>query len=394
MPNTLLNVDKITNAALAILHQKLNFVGSINRAYDSSFAQEGAKIGSTLRIRLPNQFTTVTGAALSLQDVQETNTTLTVSTQRHVDTVFTSNQLALNIFDFSQQVLEPAMAVLAANIEADALSMLRDVYNTVNGSGSAQSFRNMMLARKALRDNLAPMAPVYRARLDTQSNVDLVDSLKGLFQSSQKIKSQYEEGVMGQTAGFEFAENTLLPSFTFGARNAAYLTNAAVAQTGASLIVDTGANAMVQGDVFTIGGVFRVHPETKVSTGVLQQFVVTAAYAGGAGTISISPAIVATGPYQNVSNAAADNQPLVFVGTASAITQQSVCYHQDAFTFATADLILPEGVHFAGRQVQDGISLRIIRQYDINNDQLPCRIDCLYGFRAIRPQLAVRVLSN
>lgn len=394
MANTLLNVDKITNAALAILHQKLNFVGSINRAYDSSFAQEGAKIGSTLRIRLPNQFTTVTGAALSLQDVQETNTTLSVSTQRHVDTVFTSNQLALNIFDFSQQVLEPAMAVLAANIEADALSMLTDVYNTVNGSGSAQSFRNLMLARKALRDNLAPMAPVYRARLDTQSNVDLVDSLKGLFQSSQKIKSQYEEGMMGTTAGFEFAENTLLPSFTFGARNAAYLTNSAVAQTGSSLIVDTGANAMVKGDVFTIAGVFRVHPETKASTGILQQFVVTAAYAGGGGTISISPAIVASGPYQNVSNAAADNQPLVFVGTASAITQQSVCYHQDAFTFATADLILPEGVHFAGRQVQDGISLRIIRQYDINNDQLPCRIDCLYGFRAIRPQLAVRVLAN
>lgn len=394
MPNTLLNVDKITNAALEILHQKLNFVGSINRAYDNSFAQEGAKIGSTLRIRLPNQFTTNTGPALSLQDVQETNTTLTVSTQRHVDTVFTSQQLALNIFDFSQQVLEPAMAVLAANIEADALGMLRDVYNTVNGAGSAQTFRNMMQSRKILRDNLAPMAPIYKARLDTQSNVDLVDSLKGLFQSSQAIKSQYTEGVMGTTAGFEFAENTLLPSFTFGARTQTYLTNAAVAQTGASLIVDTGTGAMVQGDVFTIAGVTRVHPETKVSTGILQQFVVTAAYAGGGGTISISPSIVATGPYQNVSNAAADNQGLTFVGTLSTTTQQTVCYHQDAFTFATADLILPEGVHFAGRKVHDGISLRIIRQYDINNDQLPCRIDCLYGFRAIRPQLAVRVLAN
>ena len=117
MANTLLNVDKITNAALAILHQKLNFVGSINRTYDSSFAVEGAKIGSTLRIRLPNKFTTTTGQALNLQDVQETNTTLTVATQRGVHTVFNSQQLALNIFDFSQQVLEPAMAQLAASIE-------------------------------------------------------------------------------------------------------------------------------------------------------------------------------------------------------------------------------------------------------------------------------------
>ena len=393
MPNTLLNVDKITNAALVVLHQKLNFGGSINRSYDDSFGEEGAKIGSTMRIRLPNQFTIRRGAALSLQDVQETNTTLAITNQSGTDTVFTSAQLKLNIFDFQQQVLEPAMAVIAANIEADALAMLRDVYNTVNGSGSAQTLRNMLQARKVLKDNLAPAA-TYMARIDTQSNVDLVDSLKGLFQSSQKIKTQYEEGVIGQTGGFEFAENTLLPAFTFGARNNAYLTNAAVAQTGSSLIVDTGANAVAQGDVFTIGGVFRVHPETKVSTGILQQFVVTAAYAGGAGTMSISPAIVATGAYQNVSNGAADNQAISFLGTASATTQQTIAYHKDAFTFATADLIKPEGVHFASRQVMDGISLRIVRQYDINNDQMPCRIDCLYGFKTIRPQLACRVLAN
>lgn len=394
MANTLLNVDKITNAALAILHQKLNFVGSINRTYDSSFAVEGAKIGSTLRIRLPNKFTTTTGQALNLQDVQETNTTLTVATQRGVHTVFNSQQLALNIFDFSQQVLEPAMAQLAASIEADSLSMLTSVYNTVNGSGSAQTLRNVLGGRKILRDNLAPAAETYMARIDTQSNVDLVDSLKGLFQSSQQIKRQYEEGVMGMTGGFEFAENTLLPSFTFGARNAAYLTNAAVAQTGSSLIVDTGANAAAAGDVFTIAGVFRVHPETKVSTGILQQFVVTAAYAGGAGTISIAPAITATGPYQNVSNGAADNQAITFVGTASATTQQSVVYHKDAFAFATADLPLPDGVHFAGRKVQEGISMRVVRAYDINNDQFPCRIEVLYGYRAIRPEIACRILSN
>jgi hypothetical protein len=140
--------------------------------------------------------------------------------------------------------------------------------------------------------------------------------------------------------------------------------------------------------------VFRVHPETKVSTGILQQFVVTAAYAGGAGTISIAPAITATGPYQNVSNGAADNQAITFVGTASATTQQSVVYHKDAFAFATADLPLPDGVHFAGRKVQEGISMRVVRAYDINNDQFPCRIEVLYGYRAIRPEIACRILSN
>lgn len=393
MPNTLLNVDKITNAALVVLHQKSNFIGSINRDYDDSFAQSGAKIGAILRIRNPNQFTIRRGAALSLQDVQETNTTLAITNQTGVDTTFTSAQLALNVFDFTQQVLEPAMAVLAANIEADAMAMLRDVYNTVNGSGSAQTLRNMNQARKVLKDNLAPAA-TYMSRIDTQSNVDLVDSLKGLFQSSQKIKSQYEEGVMGVGAGFEFAENTLIPSFTFGARNAAYTVNGA-GQTGASLIVQTGAGAAVQGDVFTIAGVFRVHPETKASTGILQQFVVTAAYAGGGGTMSISPPIIsAIGPYQNVSASPANAAAITFLGTASAVTQQSICYHKDAFTFATADLIVPEGVHFAARKMMDGISLRVVRQYDINNDLMPCRIEVLYGFKAIRPQLACRVLAN
>ena len=172
MANTLLNVDQITNRALMILHQKLNFIGSINRDYDNSFAQEGAKIGSTLRIRLPNQYTVRSGAALSLQDVAETNTTLSVTNQKGVDTTFSSAQLAMNIFDFSQQVLEPAMTVLAANIEADAFAMARDVYNTVNGSGSAQTLRNMLQARKVLKDNLAPAA-TYMARIDTQSNVIL-----------------------------------------------------------------------------------------------------------------------------------------------------------------------------------------------------------------------------
>lgn len=393
MPNTLLNVDKITNAALVILHQKVNFIGSINRDYDNSFAQSGAKIGDTLRIRLPNQFTVRTGAAMSSQDVVETNTSLTVSSQKGVDCNFTTKELALNIFDFSQQFLEPAMAVLAANIESDALSMMNSVYNTINGAGSAQTYRNVLLARKALVDNLAPMDSGRQCRLDTQSNVDLADSLKGLFQNQEAIKRQYNEGKMGVAGGLEFAENTLLAPFSFGSRTTAYTVNGA-GQTGASVVVQTGTGTVAVGDVFTLAGCFRVHPETKVSTGVLQQFVCTAAYAGGGGTMSISPSIVTTGPTQNVSASPTTSGAVTFVGTLSTTTQQSIAYHKDAFTFATADLMLPDGVQFAARKMMDGLSLRIIRQYDINNDKMPCRMDILYGYKAIRPQLACRMLSN
>lgn len=392
MSNTILTVSQITREALRILHQKLNFIGSINRQYDDSFANSGAKIGDTLRIRLPNQYTVRSGATLSTQDVTETNTSLTINNQKGVDVKFSSAELTLSLDDFSTRILEPAMAVLAANIEADAFSMATDVYNQVNGMGSAQTFKNILLGRKALLDNLAPMDDQHYIRLNTQDNVDMVDSLKGLFQSSAEIGKQYRDGVMGRTAGFEFAENTLVPSFTPGA-GSGYQVNGAT-QTGTTLAVKTGTGALKKGQVFTIAGVYRVHPETKANTGALQQFVVTADYAGGAGNVSISPAITTSGALQNVSASAADGATITLAGTASTTYGQSLAFHKDAFTFATADLILPKGVDMAAREVFDGISMRIVRQYDINNDVLPCRIDVLYGYKTIRPQLACRLAAN
>ena len=390
--NTLLNINMITAKALVVLHQKLNFIGSINRQYDDSFAQSGAKIGASIRIRNPVQYTVSSGPTLAVQNSVETNTTLTISAQKHVDFSFSSQELTLNIDDFTARYIEPAMAVLAANVEADALSMVNSVYNQVNGQGSPQIFRNMLIARKTLLDNLAPQSKQWMVRLNTQDNVDLVDSLKGLFQSSQKISTQYTDGVMGYTAGFEFAENTFLSQFTRGAE-AGYLVNGAN-QTGNSLIVGTGTGAGNAGDVFTLAGVYRVHPETKAQTATLQQFVLTAAYAGGAGTMQISPAIVPSGAFQNVSGSPANGAALTFAGTASTATGTSIAYHPDAFTFATADLVMPGGVDMASRASKDGLSIRVVRQYDINNDVFPCRLDILYGYQAIRPQLAVRLAAN
>jgi hypothetical protein len=382
----------ITAKALVVLHQKLNFIGSINRQYDDSFANSGAKIGTTLRIRNPVQYTVSSGPTLAVQNSVETNTTLTVSSQKHVDFSFSSAELTMNIDDFSARYIEPAMAVLAANVEADAFSMINSVYNTINGQGSAQTFKNFLIGRKTLLDNLTPTSKQWMARINTQDNVDMVDSLKGLFQSSQKIATQYTDGVMGYTAGFEFAENTLIPGFTRGAE-AGYLVNGAT-QTGAALIVKTGTGAGVAGDVFTIPNVFRVHPETKAATTTLQQFVLTAAYAGGAGTLAISPSIVTSGAFQNVSASPADSAAITFLGAASTATGQSIVYHPDAFTFATADLVMPGGVDMASRASKDGLSIRVVRQYDINNDVLPCRLDILYGYAPVRPQLATKLWAN
>ncbi|MDE2439562.1 MAG: hypothetical protein KGP14_00955 [Betaproteobacteria bacterium] len=398
MSNTILTPSMITREGLRILHQKLGFVGNINRQYDDSFAKSGAKIGDTLNIRLPNQYTVRSGKTLSTQDTTENKVPLQVASQKGVDVNFSSAELTLSLDDFSSRILEPAMAVLAANIEADAMSMLLDVYNNVNNIGSAINFNKLLTGRKVLNDNLTPIDSNRAALLNTQDNVDLVDALKGLFQDSTAISKQYREGMMGRTAGFDFYENTLIPTQTTGtcAATTGYTVNGAVTANGsATVTLQTGANTFKKGDIFTVVGCNRVHPETKADTGTLQQFVVTADYAGGAGNLSFAPAIYTTTGQQNVVAAGMANGAAVTkVGGASAVYKPSMVFHQDAFAFATADLIMPKGVDFSAREVYDGISLRIVRAYDINNDNLPCRIDVLYGYKTIRAQLACRVLSN
>ena len=400
MPNTILTPTAVTREALRILHQKLNFVGSINRTYDDQYAKSGAKIGSDLKIRLPNQYVVRTGANLNTQDTIETSTTLTVATQKGVDLNFTSVDLTMSLQDFSDRILEPAMAVLAANVEADALNMYQDVYQQINGQGAAANFRNVLLGRKRLSDSLAPGSN-RTALLNTQDNVDMVDALKGLFQDSTEVSKQYREGYMGRTAGFTFAENTLIPSHARGAANTAYTTSTLVgvlpisSTPVSSITVATGAGAMAKGEIFTIANVFEVHPETKANTGRLQQFVVTTAHAGGAGSVAISPSIVLAGGAQNVViPTTSATAAMSFAGTISTNHGISLLYHKDAFAFATADLVMPEGVDFAAREVYDGLSMRIVRQYAIGTDTFPCRLDILYGFKTIRAQLATRLAAN
>jgi hypothetical protein len=397
MANTILTPTMVTREALRILHQKLNFIRSINRQYDDEFAKTGAKIGTSLKIRLPNQYTVRTGATLNTNDTTENSVTLTLGTQKGVDLNFTSVDLTLSLDDFAKRILDPAMSVLAAGIEADALSMWQSVYNQVNNVASAVTLLQVLQGRKILVDNLTP-AGKWTALLCTQDNVDLVNALKGLFQDSGEIAEQYTEGYMGRTGGFDFVENTLWQKQASGTEVAgpsSTITINGSNQTGAAVTVTNGSSkTLVVGDIITLPGVNRVHPETKNDTGVLQQFVVTAAVATSGTSIAISPAIVTTGATQNVTASPTSGQAIVKVGTAATSYGLSGLYSEDAFTFATADLVMPKGVDFAAREVMDGISMRIVRQYDINNDKFPARLDVYYGYLAMRPQLACRLANN
>lgn len=395
MPNTILTPTMVTREALVVLHQKLNFIGSINRQYDDSFAKEGAKIGDSLKIRLPNEYVVRNGITMVPQDTVEQSTTLAVQTVKGVDLNFTSQDLTLNLQDFSDRIIEPAMSVLAAQVEADALSMALDVYNVVNNVGSAITMRTALTARKQLVDALTPGSS-RSLLLNTQDNLDLVDALKGLFQDSTEVAKQYREGKVGRTAGFgDIFENTLLGSQLTGTTASAttYTVNGA-AQTGSTVAITGAATTFKRGDVVTFAGCNRVHPETKLDTGVLQNFVVTADYAGGAGNLPISPAIATTTGRQNVTASPTNGGAITKVGGASAVYKPSLAFHKDAFTFATADLVMPKGVDFAAREVMDGISMSLVRQFQISDRSFPCRLDILYGYKTLRAQMASRILSN
>lgn len=400
MSNTILTPDMITREALRVLHQKCNFIGSINRSYDDSFANSGAKIGSSLRIRLPNEYTVRSTMTRSNQDTVEQSVTLPVTSVKGVDVAFTSEELTLSLDDFSERIVSPAMSVLAANIEADAISMYKDIYNVVDQDAAAFAFGSITAAREVLTNQLSP--PDMRClNLTPAHTTKYLNDTKGLFNDSAALSKQYREGQLaGAISGFKsIYENTLLGNHTTGtaAKTTGYVTNGAVTANGtAAVVVATGTTTFLKGDVFTVAGCFRVHPETKVSTGVLQQFVVTTDYVGGAGSILFAPAIYTTTGRQNVTAAGMPTAAaLVKVAAGASETMtNSMAYHKDAFTFATADLVLPKGVDMASRQVMDGISMSMVRDFDINDRSFPVRFDVLYGFKAIRPKLAVRIHAD
>ena len=397
MANSILTIDMITRKALEILENNLVLTRNVNRQYDDSFAVEGAKIGSTLRIRLPDRALVTDGAALQVQDDNEQFTTLTVSTQKHIGVNFTSAELTMQLDDFAERVLKPRISQLASSIDADVANAYKSIGNTVGTPGTTPSTSLVLLqAQQKLNENAAVMNPRY-ATVNPAANAGLVEGMKGLFNPTDTISRQFKNGMMGMgVLGFdEINMSQSIKQHTTGTRVATgATTGAAVTSEGAStltLTVGSGETITV-GDVFTIAGVYAVNPQTRESTGSLFQFVALASSTTSTtATVTVAPMYSAAHALATMLTLPANAAAVVFVGAASTQYPQNLVYHKDAITFATADLLLPQGVDMAARAVHNGISLRVVRQYDINNDRMPCRIDVLYGFSTIRPQMACRI---
>ena len=401
MANSLLTIDMITRKSLAILENNLVLSRNINRQYDDSFAVEGAKIGSSLRIRLPDRVLVTDGAALQTQDDNEQYTTLTVSTQKHVGINFTSAELSMQLDDFADRVLKPRISQLASSIDADVANVFASVGTSVGTPGTTPATALVMLqAQQKMNEAAAPMSPRYLT-VNPAANAALVNGLSGFFNPSDSISRQFKSGMMGENVlGYEEVNmSQSIKAFQAGSRSATGGTlSATVTTEGATTISITGAGAsgtIKAGDVFTVGsGRHAVNPQTRESTGSTFQFVALADVTldgSGAGTITVAPMYSAAHPLATITTLPVNGSSVTFLGAASTTYPQNIAYHKDAFTLATADLILPQGVDMASRANHNGISMRIVRQYDINNDRMPCRVDVLYGYAAIRPQLACRV---
>ena len=413
MANAIITSSIITNETLRILHNESAFLGNINTEYEDQFANKGMKAGSVVNVRQPVQYTIRDGATINIQDVNETTTPITMEPEFGIDWAFTDYDLKLSIDEFSKRYLAPAAKRLAAELDLRiATRFYRGVANFSGTPGTPISTAQSVLDAAVLLDNAAcPRTDGRMLALTPLSNSKLVGGMSGLFNDQATQGKQLKSGMMATNLGMDFIMSQNLPTHTVGGLGGTPLVNGAnqgLINSGStdnpsaattSLVTDGWtaaiANRLKRGDVLTIAGVFAVNPETKVSTGVLRQFVATTdAASDGSGnlTVAIYPAIIAGGAYQNVTDRPADNAAItILTGTASTSYGQNILFHRDAFTLVTADMELPRGMDMAERAVEDGVSLRFIRGYDITNNRRICRFDLLAGYGLLRPEWAVRV---
>ena len=413
MANAIITSSIITNETLRILHNESAFLGNINTEYEDQFANKGMKAGSVVNVRQPVQYTIRDGATINIQDVNETTTPITMEPEFGIDWAFTDYDLKLSIDEFSKRYLAPAAKRLAAELDLRiATRFYRGVANFSGTPGTPISTPQAVLDAAVLLDNAAcPRTDGRMLALTPLSNSKLVGGMSGLFNDQATQGKQLKSGMMATNLGMDFIMSQNLPTHTVGGLGGTPLVNGAnqgLINSGStdnpsaattSLVTDGWtaaiANRLKRGDVFTIAGVVAVNPETKVSTGVLRQFIATTdAASDGAGnlTVAIYPAIIAGGAYQNVTARPADNAAItVLTGTASTSYGQNIMFHRDAFTLVTADMELPKGMDMAERAVEDGVSIRFIRGYDITNNRRICRFDLLAGYGLLRPEWAVRV---
>lgn len=398
--NQILTISMITRESLRVLRNNCVAANYVNREYDDQFAQSGAKIGDTLNVRKPARYIGRDGPVIKVEAQTETYDPLVLSNQAGVDIELTTKDLTLSMDDFSKRFLDPALANVANKIDRSILLKGQGVYQQVGTPGVTPSSLATFLSAKAKLDfAAAPRDKMRTILLDPNAEASIVNSLTTLFNPSKEISAQFLEGEMGRAIGSRWNMDQNIVSIVNGTHAGAPQVSANAVQGGSSIATSgwgVSQTVLSKGEVFTVAGVFSVNPQSRQSTGQLQQFVCLAdvvSDAGGLATISVAPAMNSIGQFQNMSSLPLSGATLGLFGAGGASNILNMNFHRDAFILGMADLMMPKGVHAAARvsDKETGFSIRMVQAYDIVNDMMPCRLDVLWGVSSPYPELACRI---
>jgi hypothetical protein len=407
MANSYLTPSIIGKESMMQLKNQLRFAKLAHRQYKNEFV----KIGDTVTIRKPVKFYTADGATRVNQDVEEGSTSIVINQRKHVSWKFSTQDLTLTIEEYSKRYIQPATLTLAQTIDSAGAGLYKNVWNSVGTPGTTPN-NYAAVAAAAQRATEMAVPPSDRKAVLNSAAFHAIAATLTTLNMPQMAMQAWESGEIGNLAGFRTFESVNLKNHTVGTKAGTPLVNgaaqvstyAAVKATNTQNLVTDGwtpSSAVLKaGDVITIAGVYAVNPVPgegttgKTVMPYLQQFVVNADVSSdgsGNATLSISPAIITSGPYQTVSAAPADNAAITVMGTASTAYPQNLCFHENAFALVTVPLEMPDGAAWKERVTDDGISIRVVKDYDITNDEDIIRLDVLYGWKAIYPDIAVRL---
>jgi hypothetical protein len=402
--NSLLTIDMITREAVRLFKNSNLFIQNVDTQYDGAFAIDGAKIGSSLRIRLPNDYVVNNGPAMSLQDTAEQYTTLTVTSQKNIAVPFTTAERTMDLDDYGERIMAPLINNLAGDVAATVMlgsegGVSNFVSNVDGASNIISPTSEHFLLANAILDNNSADQMTRNVVNDPITDARTTVSLQGLLNPSQEISAQYRTGMMKSGLGYDkwFRDQTVI-KHTSGSFSAGGTVNLG-AQTGTTINVNAITGTLKKGDIVTFAGTNSVNRVTKQPLGTLQQFVITANQINGATSVTIYPALTpgvvnaaATYGYDPVQYQTVDFSPIngaamVMATKSSEVYRKSIAFVKKAITMATADLVMPrKAVEEAARAQYDGIAMRVLTDYLPNTDQLATRVDVLFGWLFIRPE--------
>lgn len=405
MANALITPDIIAKEALMQLENSLGMAKNVHRDYKSEFGS----IGDSVSIRKPVKFSVTDGATISIQDVEEAKTSITIDKQKHVAWKFTSKDLTLTVEEYSERYIKPACIALANKVDVDLHGLYTKVWNHVGTPGTTPAnYAAVSDVAQRMDEMAVPMDRRY-LMLNPAAGHTIAGTATALYMQNV-AQSAYRSGSIGEIAGLETYKTQNVQTHTVGAHGGTPLVNggsqndtyaASGAANESSLVTDgwsTSTAVLAAGDVITIAGVFAVNPvpgeSGKSALPYLQQFVVKSAVTSdgsGNATLTVSPAIISSGPQQTVSATPADNAAITVVGTASTAYPQNLGFHRNAFALVMCPMDMPDGASWKARESKDGLSIRVIKDYDMTNDEERIRMDILYGVKDIYPDLAVRL---